>query len=189
MNAVDVSLEEIRALKEMISGIEEEDTRNLIREIQRANRIFIGGAGRSLLSMKNFAMRLMQTKHTTYLVGEVCTPSIQEGDLLLVASGKGHTKVTLELVKKAKGNGARTAVLTQHPEAPVPQAADCIVAIPVTPGGGSDDSNELAFTKKNLPGNIPELAITIVLDGITAALMESDGQDGSVIDFMHANLE
>lgn len=189
MKAVKVGLEEIGVLKEIVSGVKDEDTSNLVAEIQDANRIFIGGAGRSLLSMKGFAMRLMQTKHTTFLVGEVCTPSIQPGDLLMVASGSGTTKVTLELVRKVKSQGARAAVLTMHPDAPIPKACDCVVAIPKTQEAGGDDSDELVFAKKNLPGNFPELAITIILDGVVAELMEQNNQDGSIIDFMHANLE
>ena len=76
-------------IKSLIATVNQEDTGNLEKMINRAGRIFIAGAGRSLLSMKFFAMRLMHTNHQTYLVGEVCTPSIHEGDLLIIGSGSG----------------------------------------------------------------------------------------------------
>jgi len=189
MKAVKAGLEELTVLTEIISGVKEEETSNLVEEIMKANRVFIGGAGRSLLSMKGFAMRLMHVKHITYLVGEVCTPSVQPGDLLIVASGRGTTKVTLDLVRKAKSHGARTAVLTMHPDAPIPQTCDLVLTIPETPAVKVQDSEELSFAKVNLPGNFPELAISVVLDGVIAELMGCENTDGAVLNFMHANLE
>ena len=62
---------ELSVLQFMVDGVDEQQLRELVEEIKAAKRIFVGGAGRSLLSMKGFAMRLMQTAHETYLVGEV----------------------------------------------------------------------------------------------------------------------
>ena len=189
MEAKNISLEELEAITELIKGTKTEELTALVKEIQKAERIFIGGAGRSLLAMKAFAMRLMQIDLETHLTGEVCTPAVKAGDLLIVASGKGRTGVTLELVKKAKSHGARTAVITQHPEAPIPQQCDCVVGIPLTPEVKPADSVEAEFTKTQMPGNIPEAGIMILTDGIIAKLMEEAGQDGAVIDDRHANLE
>ena len=69
MNAKEIALGEIKALAEILSHVDTAQTDQLVREITQAKRIFIGGAGRSLLSMKGFAMRLMQTAHETFLVG------------------------------------------------------------------------------------------------------------------------
>lgn len=92
MTAKDIALSELHTLKEIIKDVKDIELKALMKEINAAKRIFVGGAGRSLLSMKSFAMRLMQTGHETYLVGEVCTPSIQTGDLLIVGSGSGKQK-------------------------------------------------------------------------------------------------
>lgn len=82
--------------------------------ILNSNRIFVGAAGRSLLAMKFLAMRLMQIGLKVYLVGEVCTPSIREGDLLLVGSGSGETAGMIAICKKAKAAGAEVAVFTKN---------------------------------------------------------------------------
>ena len=42
-------------IKSLIATVNQEDTGNLEKMINRAGRIFIAGAGRSLLSMKFFA--------------------------------------------------------------------------------------------------------------------------------------
>jgi len=73
MTAKDIALSELHTLKEIIKDVKDIELKALMKEINAAKRIFVGGAGRSLLSMKSFAMRLMQTGHETYLVGEVCT--------------------------------------------------------------------------------------------------------------------
>jgi 6-phospho-3-hexuloisomerase len=189
MNAIETALAEIDVLREIISKADSGRIKKLIDEISSATRIFIGGAGRSLLSMKGFAMRLTQTNHTAYLVGEVCTPSVQQGDLLIVASGRGTTAVTLELVRKAKSHGARTAVITMNPDAPIPQECDCVVTLPKTPPAAEHEPASLSFVKKNLPGNFPEAAITLLLDGVIVELMERGGLTGETINSNHANLE
>jgi 6-phospho-3-hexuloisomerase len=189
MNAIETALAEIDVLREIISNTGSDRIEKLIDEISSAKRIFIGGAGRSLLSMRGFAMRLMQTNHTAYLVGEVCTPSIQQGDLLIVASGRGTTAVTLELVRKAKSHGARTAVITMNPDAPIPRECDCIVVLPKTPPIAEHEAAALSFVKRNVPGNFPEAAITLVLDGVIAELMERRELTGETINRNHANLE
>lgn len=189
MTAKEVSLAELQALQTMIGRLDDTETANLAREIKSAKRIFVGGAGRSLLSMKGFAMRLMQTAHETFLVGEVCTPSVQPGDLLIVGSGSGKTQVTLDVVNKAKNYGARTAVLSMHPDAPIPRACDCVLTIPPIPPVAAQDGEAAVFAKKNLIGNFNEAAITLILDGIIGAVMQQKGQTGDTITYYHANLE
>ena len=58
----------------------------LVGELDKANRIFVTGAGRSGLVSRFFAMRLMHSKYKVYIVGEIFTPSIQSGDLFVVIS-------------------------------------------------------------------------------------------------------
>ncbi|MBA2875310.1 6-phospho-3-hexuloisomerase [Thermaerobacillus caldiproteolyticus] len=70
--------------------------------LQKANRIFIAGEGRSGLMAKAFAMRLMHLGANVYVVGETITPALQKGDTLVVVSGSGTTKSTVWIAEKAK---------------------------------------------------------------------------------------
>ncbi len=189
MNARDISVSEAKMLGKMVALLKDDELMGLIEAIEGANRIFVGGAGRSLLSMKGFAMRLMQTEHETYLVGEVTTPAIGEGDLLIVGSGSGKTEVTLAVVKKAKSHGAKTAVLTQHPDSPIAMECDVVVTVPETPADDPSDSETDRYGKVNQPGNYAEAALTLTLDGVVGALMYRSGQDFRTVRRMHANLE
>ena len=189
MNAREISVSEAKMLRKMVEQLRDDELMSLIEAIEGAKRIFVGGAGRSLLSMKGFAMRLIQTEHETYLVGEVTTPAIHEGDLLIVGSGSGKTEVTLAGVKKAKSHGAKTAVLTQHPDSPIANECDVVVTVPGTPADDPSDDETDRYGKTNQPGNYSEAALTLTLDGVVGELMFRRGQDFRTVRKMHANLE
>ena len=159
MTAKDIALSELHTLQEIIKDVKDIELKALMKEINAAKRIFIGGAGRSLLSMKSFAMRLMQTE------------------------------IVLCLVKKAKSHGARTAVLTMHTDSPIALEANCVVAIKKTPPVRDTDEYATVFAKKNMPGNFNEAALILVLDGIIGCLMEEKKQTIETIRYYHANLE
>ena len=57
-------------------------------------------------------MRLMHMGKQVYVVGEIVTPSIQQGDLLLIVSGSGETESLVAMAKKAKRLGATIATVT-----------------------------------------------------------------------------
>ena len=109
-----IALASLNELQEIVETVEETELEQMQELILNSNRIFVGAAGRSLLAMKFLAMRLMQIGLKVYLVGEVCTPSIREGDLLLVGSGSGETAGMIAICKKAKAAGAEVAAFTKN---------------------------------------------------------------------------
>ena len=72
-------------LAECYAAMDEEQIQELERRIKKANRIYVAGAGRSLLMIRGFAMRLMHMGFVSYVVGETVTPAIAPGDLLIIA--------------------------------------------------------------------------------------------------------
>ena len=92
--------------------IKEDEVKEVVELCQKANRIFIAGAGRSGFCARGFANRMMHLGFTVYFVGETTTPSIQEGDLLIVGSGSGTTASLVSDCKKAKAQKAIIATLT-----------------------------------------------------------------------------
>lgn len=51
---------------------------SLEQAIAEANAVFVFGAGRSLLMLKAFAMRLMHIGLKVHVVGDVVTPALQK---------------------------------------------------------------------------------------------------------------
>ena len=127
MTARDYSQLVAREICDALARTDEQQVETLLDMIETAGTIFVGGAGRSMMMMQAFAMRLMHIGFGAYVVGETTTPAIEENDLLIAGSGSGRTRMTLALVEAAAARGARTAVITGHPDSPLAEAADHFV--------------------------------------------------------------
>ena len=66
-------------------------------EILAAQRIACYGVGREGLMMKALCMRLMHLGLDAHVVGDMTTPPIGKGDLLLVSAGPGAISTVLAL--------------------------------------------------------------------------------------------
>ena len=88
-----------------LASVPEDSLTALIEAVGSAGRVFVTGAGRSLLFVKSLAMALMQIGRSVYATGEVATPAIGPGDLLVVATSSGTTKSVLLFVEQARDQG------------------------------------------------------------------------------------
>ena len=61
-------------------------------------------------------MRLMQIGLDAYVVGETTTPSVEKGDLLIVASASGETGSVCMTAQSAKKQGADLIVISSAAE-------------------------------------------------------------------------
>jgi 6-phospho-3-hexuloisomerase/3-hexulose-6-phosphate synthase/6-phospho-3-hexuloisomerase len=84
----------------------------LTRMLDNAKRIFVSGAGRSKLVGNFFAMRLVHAGYDVSVVGEIVTPSIKNGDLLIIISGSGETEQLIAFTKSAKKVGADIVLIS-----------------------------------------------------------------------------
>src|SRR5271165_830838 len=67
-------------------------------EILQARRIACYGVGREGLMMKALCMRLMHLGLNAHVVGDMTTPPVGKGDLLLVSAGPGSFSTVLALL-------------------------------------------------------------------------------------------
>ena len=151
-----------------------------------ARRIFVAGAGRAGFAARAFALRLMHLGLTVFFVGEPTTPSIGEGDLLVINSGSGETGSLVVMARRARGFGAKVATLTIHPEATIGAMADLAVTIP-----GATPKSELADTAGSIQpmGNAFEQMSWLCFDVVTMMLMDKMNKNAEEMFRMHANLE
>lgn len=104
-------------LKELEKSFDQLDIEQLEKAmdlIKSSKRIFVHGTGRSGLMLKAFAMRLMQLGFTSYVVGETTTPSIDKGDLLILASASGSTDSVISMAEKCKDKGIELFVISAN---------------------------------------------------------------------------
>src|SRR5450631_1044356 len=99
----------------VFAALAEDAANPLIEAILGARRIALYGAGREGLAIKGFAMRLFHLGLDAHMVGDMTTPSIGNGDLLIVTSGAGFLATADALVGIAASAGATTAIVTAQP--------------------------------------------------------------------------
>ncbi|MEV5513197.1 6-phospho-3-hexuloisomerase [Streptomyces flaveolus] len=117
----------VRELDAMLSHVDDRASADLVTALRDARRIFVAGAGRSKLSAEGFAMRLMHLGLCAHVAGDVTTPSIGPGDLLVVCSGSGETPTTVVMAKSAADAGARIAVVTASADSHLARRADLVI--------------------------------------------------------------
>jgi 6-phospho-3-hexuloisomerase len=117
-----------------MSGVLERMDRGALEKaasvLDAAPRVFVAGEGRSGFMAKAFAMRLVHLGLTGYVVGETCTPSVADGDLLVGVSGSGTTAGTVRAAEQAVKAGGSVLAVTTDPSSPLATAAAHVVPVP-----------------------------------------------------------
>lgn len=158
-------------------------TRRVISAIDKAERIFITGAGRSGLVARFFTMRLMHCGYKVYLVGEIVTPSIKKGDLLILISGSGGTETLMPFARKAKTLGAPVALISMKSESAIGEIADMVFPI-----GNLNLSSFNAIDGMPM-GTVFELSTLVFLESVVAEVVKEKGLNDDTMRALHANLE
>lgn len=174
-------------LSEIEEKVDEKEVYELMELIESANKIFVCGAGRSLLMLRCFAMRLMHIGFEVYVVGDTITPAFEAGDLLIVGSASGETTNVISIAKRAKEYGGKVAVLSIFKDSTLGKIADHCVRIPAY----TDKLPESEENKKSiLPGgSIFEISMLVLLDSMIIPLGEKKNIATDKYFKRHANLE
>ena len=149
-----------------------------------AERVFVLGAGRSGLALRMTAMRLMHLGLTVHVVGEVTTPAIGAGDVLLTASGSGTTGGIVRAAEAATAAGARVAVLTTAADSPLARLATASIVLPA-----AEKQDRSGEASAQYAGSLFEQAVGLLGDALFHALWQRSGQSADELWPRHANLE
>lgn len=187
MNVPQITDEILDELRSTLAGVDPEQTDALVSGILSAGRIFVAGAGRSLLMMRGMAMRLMHMGLQAYVVGETVTPAISDEDILIIGSGSGETGTLKVMAQKAKKIGAKLGVITIFPESTIGELSDYVVQIKAATTKGERES-----VRSIQPGaSTFEQCMLLVGDAIVIQIIGELGIDQENKELMkrHANLE
>lgn len=156
------------------------DTR-LTDMLDGARRIFVAGAGRSKLVGNFFAMRLVHAGYDVSVVGEIVTPSIKNGDLLIIISGSGETEQLIAFTKSAQKVGAKIVLISAKSSSTIGDMADAVF-----PVGTPEQYGKVV----GMPmGTVFELSTLIFLEAIVSHIIHEKGIAEEVMRERHANLE
>jgi 6-phospho-3-hexuloisomerase len=154
-------------------------------EIVKARRIACYGVGREGLMMKALCMRLMHLGMEAHVVGDMTTPPVAKGDLLIASAGPGSFSTVMALLGVAREAGARTMVVTAQSEGPAPRVADTIIELPA-----QTMANDRGGPTSLLPmGSLYEAVQLVFFDLVSILLREKTGQSPEQMRARHTNLE
>jgi 6-phospho-3-hexuloisomerase len=172
-------------LSQVVGAVEPHALDGLVAELATAKRIAVYGVGREGLMMRALAMRLFHLGLDAHVVGDMTTPPLGAGDLLLVSAGPGHFATVAALVDVARAAGARTACVTAQPEGAVPQACDVVLTLPAQTM--ADDQGTAVSV---LPmGSLYEGAQYVVFELLVLTLRDHLGATVEAMRARHTNLE
>jgi 6-phospho-3-hexuloisomerase len=168
-------------ISDILAATDDSYDKKLIELCEGAKRIFVAGAGRSGLVSRFFAMRLMHAGYEVYVVGEIVTPSIRQGDLFLVLSGSGETETMLAFTKAAKKQGAKIALISTKASSTIGDMADVTFQI-----GKPDLYSKVTAMPM---GTTFELSTLLFLESTIAHVIHEKGIPEEEMRTRHANLE
>src|SRR5947209_6779328 len=116
----------LKDLEKVFAALASDTGERLCAEILRARRVTCYGVGREGLMMKALCMRLMHLGLDAHVVGDMTTPPISSGDVLLASAGPGEVTTVLELKGVTYAAGARTV---ESPACPAGAAASADDAV------------------------------------------------------------
>lgn len=166
----------------VLHAIDMEETKNLVKKINVARRIFLYGEGRSGLMGKAFAMRLMHCGYNVYVIGETVTPSIEKGDLLIGISASGTSTSLANYFSKVKEKAANTFLITASARHGL--STDGTLVIPAA----------TKYRREEEPATIQPLgsqfdqSAHLLMDAIILALLEGENRHQDLLK-RHANME
>lgn len=114
----------------VLDRIDDATAKPLVEAVAGAGRIALYGVGREGLMMKAFAMRLFHLGLDAHVVGDMTTPPVGPGDLLIVSAGPGDFATVSALIGVARRAGAGTLCVTAQPDGAAPQACDTAIHLP-----------------------------------------------------------
>lgn len=156
----------------------------LIGHIYDAERIFLVGAGRSGLVLRAAAMRLMHFGLTVFVVGEITTPAIRKGDLLIAASGSGTTSTIVKAAQKAVSTGAQVVAFSTNTDSDLAKLSALVMIIPAAQ---KEDHGKTVSAQYS--GSLFEQALLLLTDAVFQTMWATDGAPAEELWKRHANLE
>ena len=182
-----------RALAELdgvFAGLDPGAVGRLVDELLAARRIACTGAGREGLMIRALCMRLMHLGLDAHMVGDMTTPPVGPGDLLLASVGTGTLATAEALIGVARAGGARTLAITAQPDGPTSRAADAVLHLPAQTMANDDDVDDGGGGTSVLPmGTLFEIAELLLFDLVALAVRDRTGQTAAQVRARHTNLE
>lgn len=169
----------------VLTGIDQAEIDALAEALLAAKRVYVAGWGRAGNVIKLLSMDCSQLGLKTHIVGDNSTPSIHEGDILVIGSGSGETDTMKILAEQAKEHGAKLALISGHPESYIGKLADYNIKV-ARIGANTPEEKEKASIA--ITRSYYQVAV-MLNDCIMTQMMEKLGLQFEDVMNNHNNLE
>lgn len=178
-NVFEAALHYLREqVTQSLAELPKESVARAVDLLQKAPATFVYGAGRSGIIGRAFAMRLVQTGLTAYVIGESVTPIVKRGDAVFILSGRGESNSSIQAANIVRREGAELIVLTAHATSKLAHAATLLLAL---------NFPENAEQRRFAPlGTLFESASLRLTDALIAELMAVRGETEETMRRRHA---
>lgn len=183
-DALGLVADELRALVDTVRTADQAPFERALTLLTDADRVFVHGAGRSGLALRMTAMRLMHLGLRVHVVGEVTTPAIERGDVLLVASGSGTTGGIVQAARTAADVGARVLAVSTTDDSPLAAVAEATLVLPA-----ATKTDRSGTASAQYAGSLFEQGVALLGDALFHALWQRSGRSADELWPRHANLE
>ena len=168
-----------------LEKVNRDDVERLIDDILKADKVFLSGVGRVLLSLQMITKRLYHLGIDAHCVGDITEPCLTKKSLLIVGSGSGCSIVPVAIAKKAKEFDAKVVHIGSNINGDISKFTDYIVRIPVRTRLYLNDE----IDSKQPMTSLFEQALLVFGDTIAMEIIERNGLDLKKLWEYHANLE
>jgi len=180
-----LAAEAVAEVGEVLKAAVTDQVEVMVKPILAAKRIALYGVGREGLMMKSLAMRLFHLGLDAHVIGDMTTPPIGAGDLLIVSAGPGDFSTVSALIGVSKSAGAATMCVTATPDGPAPQAADHVVHLTA-----QTMANDQVGASSVLPmGSLYEAVQFLFFEMVVLQLRDDMGLEPEDMRANHTNLE
>lgn len=167
-----------RRVSESLAQIDGNLVDRAVGMLLKAPAIFVYGAGRSGIIGRAFAMRLVQTGLTAYVIGESVTPIVHRGDCVFILSGRGESYSSMQTANIVRREGAELIVVTGRSTSKLAHAASLLISL--------DFPEETQRPHLAPLGTLFEAAALRMTDAIIAEVMHARGETEESMRRRHA---
>lgn len=176
MTVKDHAREAVAELDALVEQLDADQLEAVTGAFVDAPRLFFTGVGRSGLSARAVAMRLMHIGKSAYVIGEVATPAMTAGDVLVAFTSSGRGSV-LDQAEAARRVGARVVAFSTG-ENDVTALSDVFLTLP---------ARTVVPTRQHA-GSLFEQSCLVAGDALCRTVQERLGIPTAVLDARHANI-
>jgi DNA-binding MurR/RpiR family transcriptional regulator len=127
-----IAFNDARAVEETAEQLDAEVCEKIVEALAKASRVEVFGAGASGFVAADFQAKLHRIWRISYYWPDLhaaltSTALLGPGDVALGISHTGTTADTIEVLERARANGAVTVALTNFPRSPISDVADFVI--------------------------------------------------------------